>query len=142
MESQHQEAIENFCAITGSWDIEIAIAYLSYHNWDLSEASSEFLGFQRSPIAVTEYTGFVTKNEYVPAVHKEPERSTNPVSQFFSWIGDLFSSTYRNFCPCRTSQSFYFSCAKLKYSVSSSAHCIQYRGCNQICCRKKQIVTS
>jgi hypothetical protein len=88
---QHDEAVQNFCAFTGNWDVDVAIAFLSKNNWDVSVAYNDFMGYaqQRPPIV-----------ENRPQVVQSPQRverpQAGPVEQedrgFFSWIGNSISN--------------------------------------------------
>ncbi|OMJ84288.1 hypothetical protein SteCoe_14635 [Stentor coeruleus] len=83
MESLHEEAIQNFCAITGNWDVEVAIAYLSNNNWDVSEASNDFMGL----------------NEPRLIPQQRPETTTRGfgIGSIFSWIGSTISWIFSGF---------------------------------------------
>ena len=97
MDPQHQESIENFCVITGSWDIDAAVLYLSNHNWDVSAASSEFLGVQNPP-PPPPVRNFVPEPEVNP-----PTRGI--LSRIYSWIGS-FIPTYSPSASNQTNNPF------------------------------------
>ncbi|OMJ85411.1 hypothetical protein SteCoe_13248 [Stentor coeruleus] len=83
MEIPHEEAIQNFCAITGNWDVEVAIAYLSNNNWDVSEASNDFMGLSE-PRQV---------HQQIP----QATRSGFGIGSIFSWIGSTISWIFSGF---------------------------------------------
>ena len=93
MDESHQEAIENFCAITNSWDIEIAIAYLSNHNWDVSTASNEFLGAPGPAVA----------NPPDPVI---PNPQPGYLSRAGAYLSSLFSPILNFFMPSAPQNPF------------------------------------
>ncbi|OMJ87553.1 hypothetical protein SteCoe_10730 [Stentor coeruleus] len=102
---QHDEAVQNFCAFTGNWDVDIAIAYLSKNNWDVSAAYNDFMGFtqQRPPIVenrpqVVERSQRVERPQVVP-VERESEG-------FFSWIGNSISNMFSGLFTTTPSSPF------------------------------------
>lgn len=84
MESLHEEAIQNFCAITGNWDVEVAVAYLSNNNWDVSEASNDFMG--------------LSEPRPIPQQRAQaPATSGFGIGSIFSWIGSTISWIFSGF---------------------------------------------
>jgi UBA-like domain/UBX domain len=110
MEAIKSEAIENFCAITGSWDIDSAIEYLTRHNWDATTASMEFLSIQGSlePQSSSYNTNYVDRDYTVPEAFpafesrsanytRPPVRNTEYVDRDFTVPEASFESRSANY---------------------------------------------
>lgn len=105
---QHDEAVQNFCAFTGNWDVEIAIRYLTKNNWDVSAAYNDFMGYaQQRPPIVEDRPQVAERAQRVERNQVEPVR---PVEQegggFFSWIGNSISNIFSGLFTTTPSSPF------------------------------------
>lgn len=111
MEGRNEEAVGDFCAITNSWDIDMAIAFLSKNNWDVSIASSEFLGLP------------MRDQNRVELPIRAPPDPPGVLTRTFNWIGSLFTSTINLFTPSLPQNAFaqYFQSLNLQNPPQATA---------------------
>lgn len=97
LQDSQKEAIANFQAITETWDSEQAMEVLQRHNWDVTQASNDFLS--SSPHLSSSHISD-SLNSSIPGqnILSLSNSSQNPVS-WGKQLSHIFSSIWKSIVP-------------------------------------------